>query len=131
MLKSVCWLDRKKDFPMFLGVLLYGGLNHVMFPFFSHASFLLASAYIRFSFISVTGKTLFAVCCSLIKINFDEDKQDNLHAIDLGICFIIDGGWSGTTWMYFISPLGFLYGLYVSLSWLNVGNEHFLCYIGQ
>lgn len=41
-------------------------------------------------------------------MSFDDDNEENLAAIDFGICLVIDGGWSEYTWIYLVSLFDFL-----------------------
>ena len=75
--------------------LLYGGLIHVVFLFRFLVSFKfckLFSIFGRFSSHPQLAKLCFVMCCSLVKISFDEDEEDNIAAVDPMICFMIMAG---------------------------------------
>ena len=81
-----CLLIRqKKCFPMFVfTVLLYCGLNHVMLLLCFFSSFWLCTFFFTYSGFSLN--------LQLARLSFDENKEENLVAIDFGVHFKIDGG---------------------------------------
>ena len=85
-------------------ILLYGGLNQMMFLF---RCFLLLAVFIFAWYLSLClypdlPKASWYGVTESLKISSEEDNNESRHSIESGSCLMINGGWLDSVFMYYI-----------------------------
>ena len=92
-----------------LRLLLYGGLNQMLFLFrcFLLLTISIFALYLSLCFYPDLSKASWYGVTESLNISSEEDNDESQDSIESGSCLMIDGGWLDSMFMYFILLFSF------------------------